>query len=446
MRWVACLVLMVMLFPRQAWADFPKITEVKGVPASQVWLLEDHTLPIVAMRIAFRHAGSAYDGADKQGLAYVVSNLLGKGAGDLDNLAFKTWLEELAISIEYSVDKDYFYIALQTLSEHKEKALQLLALTLTQPRFDTQEVERVREQLLVSLAQRREQPRYIASLHWNKHVFGKHPYSYAVHGTEDTLQHITKEDIQAFKNQHLVRDAMLVSVVGDITEAETTYLIGKYFDTIPAKSSRPITFLPVFNQFPESKYVHIKKSIPQSLAVFGHKGIDYHDPDFYPAYIVDYVLGGGGFESRLMKEVREKRGLAYSIYTYINPLQYTTLYKGSVGTRNQAINASLDIIKAEMDDIRTHGITAEELSMAKSYLLGSFALKMDSNAKLASYLTFMQTEELGIDFLQRRNAMVAKVTLEDTKRVAKNLLDPEHLTIVVVGDHVEPDDDATLSQ
>jgi zinc protease len=177
----------------------------------------------------------------------------------------------------------------------------------------------------------------------------------------------------------------------------------------------------------------VEQDVPQSVAVFGHKGLMRDDPDFIPAFVMNYVLGGGSFSSRLTEEVREKRGLAYSVYSYLSATDGAGLYMGGVQTANERIAESLEVIKAEWARLAAEGLTEEDLNKAKTYLTGSFPLRFDSNSKIANYLLFAQMEDLGLDYINTRNGLIEAVTLEDVKRVAARLLKPEELSFVVVG-------------
>ena len=426
---MTCLLLPLPAFPEEARIIQP----LSGNYAQETWLMEDHALPVISLRIAFPRGGGASDPADKPGLAYLLSDMLARGAGDLDNLHFKQWLEDLAIGLDFSADKDGFYVTLRTLSENRDTAFRLLALALSNPRLEEAELARARDQALARIAEEMENPNYIASLAWNRETYGTHPYAKPLIGSKESIQAITRDALENFRTTYLTRAELHISVVGDISRAELDTLLNKYFMEIPALPAHEPVNIPDFNAFPKGKTVRIEKPLPQSVAVFGARGIGYHDPDYYAASVLNYTVGGGSFESHLMKEIREKRGLAYSVYTYLQSLDHTAVYKGSVGTRTEAMPTSLELIKQEMQRTRDAGITEEELTAAKHYITGSFLLGLDSTSDLAAMLSLMQTEKLEMDYLERRNALVEKVTLEEVNRTAKRLLEPENLIIIVVG-------------
>ncbi len=414
-----------------AMAAPPKVQQHKD--GIGFWLMEDHTLPIVTMKIVFRHAGSAYDMPEKSGLAEMVTYVLDDGTDDLTELEFQQELEENAIKLSLSVDKDYLYIDFRTLSENRHKAMELLGKMLSSPRLDEQSVTRAKNQLATRIRQKMEEPQYLSSLKWNEVYFGEHPYAMPTIGHAETVQDISREDILRFIKDKLTRDNMVISVVGDINAEELSALLARNLSALPEKSTAAVTKIEDFTPAPASKTENIARDIPQAVATFGFAGARYNDKDFYPTYIMNYILGGGSFESRLMEEVREKRGLAYSVYSAAIPYDYAGLIKGAVGTRHDQIDESLKIIKQQIEDMQVGGARAEEVAKAKNYLTGSFPLRLDSTSKLVNYLSVMQLYNLGSDFLEKRNDYIRNVTVEDVNAAASKFLDVEKLVVVVVG-------------
>jgi zinc protease len=292
-------------------------------------------------------------------------------------------------------------------------------------------VGRVRAQILSVIAESGTEPDTIAAEAWYAGTFPDHPYGRPKRGTAESVTAITRDDLVAARARLLTRANVRIAVVGAIDASRA----GRMVDTILAglEQGTPLVRERTGDTPPPGLRV-IELDVPQSAAVFGHAGLARDDPDFIPAYVMNYVLGGGGFASRLMEEVREKRGLAYSVYAYLSVRDETALYLGGVRTANERMAETLEVIKAEWARMASDGITAEELDRAKRYLTGAFPLRFDSNAKIANYLVFMQEENLGIDYLERRNGLIEAVTLDDVKRVAARLLKPENLSIVVVGE------------
>ena len=407
-----------------------KITEVRSASGLTAWLVEDHSLPVVTIDVSFR-GGAALDPAEKAGLAMLTSNLLDEGAGDLDSQAFQGRLEDLAASLEFNASQDAMDASLRTTTANLVPALDLLHLSLTAPRFDDPAVARVRNQVLSELARNAREPRYIANRLWWRNAFDGHPYARPPRGTPESVARITVADMRSVVHDRFGRDVMLIGVVGDITADALKTLLDKTFGDLPPRAVIPA--VPDVTASPEKSLLLAKLPIPQSVVAFGQPGIKRNDPDWYAAYVVNHVLGGGGFTSRLTEEVREKRGLAYSVYSGLEPLQHSGLILGSVATQNSRVAQSIDIIRAEWRRMRDEGPTAQELDDAKTYLTGSFPLSLDSTGHIAALLVAIQRDQLGIDYLERRKALIEAVTLDDAKRVARKLLDPDKLAFVVVG-------------
>ena len=410
-----------------------EVERVQSAGGIEAWLVRDHANPIITVRLAFRGA-AALDPAGKEGLAEMVSSLLDEGAGDLDSQAFQGRLEDLSISLRFDAGRDTFGGRLRTLTENRDAAFGLLRLALNAPRFDEAPVERIRTQILTGLKKDLEDPNTIARRAFARALFPDHPYGRPVRGTPESVGAISVEDLRRFVAQRLGRDNLVIGVVGDILADQLASLLDQTFGALPAKASS--WSVPDTRARASGETVVINKPVPQSAIVFGHGGPKRDDPDFYAAYVMNYVLGGGGFTSRLYNEVREKRGLAYSVYSYLNPLDHAALIVGGAGTANARVADTLAVVRDIWRRMAEEGLSAEELADAKTYLTGSFPLRFTSSRSVAGILVAMQLESLGIDYLDRRNGFIEAVTLADARRVARRFLDPDRLTIVVVG---EPD-------
>ncbi len=413
-------------------ANIKTVTTPNNITA---WLIEEHSIPIVSIRLAFKQAGGSYTPDGKEGLPYITSNLLTEGAGELDHLAFQKKLEEHAIYLSTSVDKGHLYVNLKTLKKNLPTAFSLLSDMLISPRFDTSAIEIMKEKALTSLTKKMESPHYLASLNWNKTVFKTHPYNKDLYGTQKTLPTFTRDDILTWYNNHISKQNIIVSAVGDITESELSTLLTKTLDKLPNTPARPVKQIEEFTDYPaaSTRFIEFDKN-PQAVILFGMPGLHYTHPDFYSAYILNYILGGGGFESRLMDEIREKRGLAYSASSQLNVYEKSSTLIGAIATKNESVDEVISLLKQQLTALANEGITEQEFNDAKSYLIGSFALRMDTNDKLVNFLMYMQLENMGIDFLVRRNTLVENVTQEDIKKIAKKLLNQKLMTIVAVGD------------
>lgn len=403
-----------------------KVTSPSGIEA---WLVEDHKNPIIAADFSF-DTGGATDPAGKEGLATMVSGLLDEGAGDLDAQAFQGKLEDLAVGLTFAADDDTFSGRVKTLTDNRDEAFKLLHLALAKPRFDADAVARVRGQMLVGLQQQEQDPQSLVGRAFAAAIFPNHPYGRL--STEATLKAITEGDLKGWVGGHLSRGKLVVSVVGDITPAQLSALLDQTFADLPAK----IDLAPIPEAAVPAKgsLKIIKKPIPQSVVNFGEQGVKRDDPDWYNAYVMNYILGGGSFSSRLMTEVRVKRGLAYGAYSGLEPYEHGGLVIGEVATRNEKVAESLKVIKDELRKMGSTDVSVTELAQAKTYLNGSFPLQMDSTTAIAALLSVVQRDHLGIDYFDRRPSLIDKVTAADIRRVSGKLLDPDKLTVVIVGD------------
>lgn len=412
-----------------ATADAITVRAVQGPSGVETWLSEEHSIPIIAVNIAFP-AGSAYDPSDKPGLATLVSSLLDEGAGDLPSEAFKQALESRAIRLSAAADRDYITVSMTTLKENADEAFRLLGLVLSRPRFDQEAVERMRVAILASLKQEDEQPSTVASKSWFATYFGTHPYARSDSGTPSGVQAITINDIRTFATDHIVRDRVKMSVAGDIDDAQLRRYIQQLFVSLPTKTvaavPRPADAVrPASNTIPRNE--------PAPVAVFGFAGPMRLDADFIPTFVANYILGGGGFSSRLMDEVRDKRGLTYGISTYVADYRSASLIMGSVQSEKGKILTAIDVTKSELARFARDGATAKELADAKTYLTGSYPLGLDSNAKIARTLNAYQRQGLTPDYVDKRNALIQGVTLAQVNAMAKKWYDPSKLVIVIAG-------------
>ena len=407
-----------------------KVERVVSPGGIEAWLVRDRTVPVTAIEFSF-HGGSALDPKGKEGLANLVSGLLDEGAGEIDSQTFQAQLADLSIRLSFSVGRDTFRGSLKTLNRNRGEAVKLLALALTAPRFDPAPVERVRLQVLSGIIRQSTDPNFIAGRTWSTAVYAAHPYSRPAEGTSGSVKAITADDLTAFVRGRFARDRLIVGVVGDLTPDDLKPILDEAFGALPENGD--------FKELPKAKMAAggetfvIEKDVPQSTIVFGQPGVFRDDPDYYAAYVMNYVLGGGGFSSRLYSEVREKRGLAYSVASYLNPMRLAATIGGGAGTANANVAESLKLIRAEWEKMRDDGIDEDELEQAKTYLTGSFPLRLSSTDRIARLLVAMQYHDLAIDYIDRRAGLIGAVTRDDVARVAKKILDPKGLTVVVVG-------------
>jgi zinc protease len=399
-------------------------------PAGQdFWLVEEHAIPIVSLEIGFR-GGSRLDPAGKAGLAEFTMAMMNEGAGELDTVAFSNRADDISARLGFDAGRDSVQVSGQFLTETLDEGTELLATALADPRFDAEPVARVRGQILSGIAQAENDPGEVAGKEWFAQAFPDHPYGTPQEGTRETVAAITAEDLRAAQKALMTRANAHIAIVGDVGPERAGQIVDRLVAGLP--EGEPVGADPAGTVPPPGIHV-VEQDVPQSVAVFGHQGIARDDPDFIPAYVMNYILGGGGFSSRLTEEVREKRGLAYGVYSYLTEMESAELYMGGVQTANERVAESLEVIRAEWARMAEEGVTAEELEKAKTYLTGSFPLRFDSNAKIANYLVFVMMEDLGADYINERNDLIEAVTLEDVGRVAGRLLKPDQLSFVVVG-------------
>jgi zinc protease len=427
--------LALLALPAAAQGSGMKIQQITSPGGIQAWLVESHANPLIAIRFAF-FGGASQDAPGKEGAAYFVTAMMDEGAGDLGASAFQELEQGLAMRLDFDAGRDVMLGSLQTLTENKDEVFDLARLALSQPRFDEDAMERVRAQILAGLKFDENDPETVASLAWDRLAFQDHPYGRPVKGTKESIARLTSDDLRDYVKRVFARDKLVISVVGDIDAEELGKALDKLFGDLPERSDL-VTVAEASPPLGPTREVIIM-DVPQSVAQFGHRGVARQDDDFISAYVLNYIIGGGGFSSRLMEEVREKRGLAYSVYSNLYPYQHGAVFIGHVATKNEAVSQSLAVIQEELTRLADQGPSAEELESAKAYLTGAYALRFESSSSIASQLLWIQIEDLGIDYVVRRNELVEAVTLDDIKRVAKRLLAADQLITTIVGKPVEP--------
>ena len=416
-----------LVVPSLAWAvDVQRLDAGRG---ETVWYVEDHTLPMIAMSAALP-AGSSYDPADKAGLASFAASLLDEGAGNMNSQAFQSALNSRGIRLSVSADRDFLTISLVTLSANAQEAFRLLGLALSHPRFDADAVARVRAQILAGLQQSDEDPSSVAARGFYREFFHGHGYGHPVDGDAASVNAITADDLKAFARSHWVRGRVKIAVSGDVDRGTLKALLASAFGKL---AHNPLALPPPARGMGAPGLHVLAMAVPQPNAVFGLPAIRRDDKDFIPAYVANYILGGGGFSSRLMTDVREKRGLTYGISTSLAPYQRAGLWVGQVASKKTSMREAIDVVRATMKTFVAEGPSDKELADAKTYLTGSFPLAFDSNVGIAAQLNAFQVVGLPVDYIEKRNALIEAVTADDVKRVAKRLFNPAKLTVVVAG-------------
>ncbi|WP_170506178.1 M16 family metallopeptidase [Ruegeria arenilitoris] len=425
-RIFATLVAFVVALPAWAEIEIEEVTSPGGITA---WLVEDHSIPFTALELRFR-GGTSLDEPGKRGAIYLMSGLIEEGAGDMDARTYARELESLAASFRYNASDDSVSISAQFLTENRGEVIDLLRTTIHEPRFDEDAVERVKAQILSGLRSDQTDPNDIAGRNFAQMAYGDHPYGSEGKGTIESVSALSRDDVVTAYDNVFAKDRLYVGAVGDITPDELGALLDTLLADLP-EAGKPIPGRADVD-IPGGVSV-VEFDTPQSVALFGHAGIDRDDPDFFAAFVLNHILGGGGFESRLMQEVREKRGLTYGVATYLVPKDLASVYLGSVSSANDRIAEAVEVIRDQWARAATEGVTQKELDDAKTYLTGAYPLRFDGNGPIAGIMVGMQMENLPIDYIATRNDKVNAVTLDEVNRVASELLDPQGLHFTVVG-------------
>ena len=427
--------LAVLAVPAHA-IEIQDVTSPGGVKA---WLVEDHSIPFVALSITFK-GGASLDDPAKRGAINLMTATLEEGAGELDSTEYAQAVEALGAQFRFDVNDDSLNVTMRALTENRDEAAALLAQALTQPRFEDTAVDRVRAQVQAIIRSEATDPQAIAAKEMAKQAWGEHPYASSINGTMESLDGLTSKDLVAAKNRVLARDRVLVGAAGDISAEELGALVDKIVGGLPEKGTASL---------PERAELQLSGGVtvidwdsPQTVVSFAGPGLPIDDPDYFAAYVANHILGGGGFSSRLMDEIREKRGLTYGIGTGLANGLYGETWQGGMAGSNNTVGQAIDLIRQEWDRMAKDGVTEQELNDAKTYLTGEYPLRFDGNGKIATILAGMQLAGFPIDYPNNRNALVEAVTAEDVTRVAERLLKADDLRFVLVGrpEGIEGDD------
>ena len=411
--------------PAHAMSKIERVISPGGIEA---WLVREPAIPLIAMDFAFR-GGANQDPADKPGVSYMTAAMLDEGAGDLDAKTFQQRAERNAVEVSFRANRDEIRGSMKVLRDRRLEGFELLRLALNEPRFDEEPAERIRAQVMTALRRETTNPTNISSRLWWSTAFPEHPYGRPLNGTLDSVPTITRADLKTYAGKVLARENLKVGVVGDIDAQTLGTVLDQIFGALPAKPQLSPVAAVKLEAVGKKQFVEL--DVPQTVVNFGGLGIARKDPDFIPAFIVNHVLGGGSFSSRLYSEVREKRGLAYSVYSYLLPMDGAALFMGGTQTRADRADEAVSLIEQEIKRLAESGPTADELEKSKSFLKGSYPLNFDTSTKIAGQLVQLQLDNLGIDYWERRNGLIEAVSLDDVKRVAKRLLDGGVLVTLV---------------
>lgn len=416
---------LLLALPAQA-IDIQQVTSPQGIPA---WLVEDHSIPFVAIEIAFR-GGASVDAPGKRGAIHLMTALLEEGAGDRDAVEFAEAMETLAASAAFDVSDDAVMVGFRTLTENRDEAAGLLADALARPRFDMDAVERVRAQALSVIRSQENDPGSIAATEMARRMWGDHPYGSPLTGSTESVSALTREDLVAAHARVIARDRVIVSAAGDIDAAALGLLVDRILGGLPAQATAPLPTPPEL-QLTGATTV-IDWDSPQTVVRFAQQGLPIDDPDYFAAVVLNHILGGGGFSSRLMDEIREKRGLTYGVGTSLSNQVLADSWGGGMATANDRTAEAVALLRETWARLRD-GVSEQELTDAKTYLTGEYPLRFDGNRRISGILAGMQLMGMTPDYINTRNDRVEAVTAADVRRVAQRMLDPDALEFVLVG-------------
>jgi len=402
-----------------------EVTSEKGITA---WLVEDYTVPLIAVRFAF-DGGSTQDPAGKEGLANLMTGLFDEGAGDLDSDAFQDGLDDAGAEMGFNETRDAVYGSMRMLAERRDQAFGLLRLAVQQPRFDQGPVDRIRAQILAGIAAGERDPDTVAGRKWLEAIYAGHPYSRPARGTRDSVASLTADDLRAFHRAAFARNGLHVAVVGAIDAATLKRKLDEVFGALPEKQAlRPVPDA----ELKLGGQLQVDYDRPQTSIQLAYPGVRRDAPDFYAAALMNEILGGGTFTSRLFEEVREKRGLAYSVNSGLANSVHSSMLTIATATRSDRAAETLGVIRDVVRSVADEGPTEAELAEAKAYVVGSYAINnLGSSGAIASTLVELQLDGLGIDYIERRADYINGVTLDEVKAVARKLLSAEPAVMVV---------------
>jgi zinc protease len=416
------MLLIILNLPANA-IEIQEVVSPKGIKA---WLVEDNSVPLVSMRFSFK-GGTSQDPGGKEGLANLMTGLFDEGAGDLDSDSFQERIDNLGGEMSYTASPDSVSGSIRMLAENRDAVSDLLALAVNKPRFDQDAVDRIRQQVVASLEASQRNPSTIASRKFSEVLYGNHPYGRPDEGTVKSLQSISREDLATFHRKNFARDRLTVGVVGSINAKDLGEMLDKVFGDLPANAE----LVPV----PDAKLAlgtttSLSFDMPQTSISFVYPAIPRKDPEFFAAYLMNHILGGG-FTSRLYAEVREKRGLAYSVSSSMALRDHVSALTISTATRPEKAQESLKIIREQVAAMANDGPTEAELQAAKSYLKGSYAVNnLDSSVSIADTLVGLQEAGLDREYIDKRAELIDAVTLDQVKAIAKKLLEAEPAILI----------------
>ncbi len=406
-----------------------KIIEVTSPGGITAWFVEEQSIPIVSISLSFQ-GGASLDPAEKQGATNLMMGLLEEGAGGLDASGFLEATDDLGARFSFQAGRDSVTVTASMLKSDLDKSVDLLRLALVSPNFDEIALERVRGQVNSNIRSSANDPNSLAGMAFNQLIYGDHPYGRDRDGTLETVAALTPDDMRVAHQRSMTKDRLVVGVVGAITPDELGVLLDNLLSDLPQSSDGNVADFEVLTS---AGVTVIDLDTPQSVAIFGHRGLARDDPDFLTAFVLNHIMGGRVSTARLNVELREKRGLTYGISSFLLPYRHAATYLGQFSSSNESMGEAVDLVKAEWAKMAEFGITREELDVAVRYLTGAYPLRFEGNSAIAGIITGLQVANLPIDYPQTRNDQVRAVSLEEMNRVAAKIFLPEELVFVIVG-------------
>jgi zinc protease len=400
---------------------------------ARVLFVETHDLPMLDVAVDFP-AGSSRDNRDKSGAASLTLRLVGLGAEGLEEDQISEGFADVGAQPSGRFDADRAGLSLRTLSSARERgaALDLMGRVLQRPTFPENILQREKARVLASLREADTRPETLVDREFRRLIFADHPYALRGAGEIESVQKLTRADIQAFYRGHYVADFAIVSIIGDVTREQAQAIALQLTDKLP-RAGKPLAPLPPVPPLAEAKLARIAHPATQAHIVIGQPGIRRKDPDYFPLWLGNYVLGGGGFSSRLSEEIRQKRGFAYSTYSYFNPLAQDGPFQVGLQTQKEQAEEALKVTREVLAGFVADGPTQQELDNAKQNVVGGFPLRIDSNRKILDYLSIIGFYRLPLDYLDQFPTRIEAVTLAQVKDAWRRRIHPARMATVVVG-------------
>jgi zinc protease len=410
-----------------------KIQQWQTSTGSEVYFVENHDLPIVDLSVNFA-AGSAHDTAEKSGAAGITKYIMTLGADGMTDEVIANKMADIGAILSGDFDADRAAFKLRTLSSAREQTIALDVFTkiLQKPDFPEAVLAREKARIISGLQEAATQPESISSKAFMKALYGAHPYSLEESGEVDTVAKIKREDLKNFYSQHYGAKGAVIAMIGDLTREQANKIAENISSGLPRSVAiAPIPPVAYPTKAIEQRIVH---PASQSHILLGYPGIKRGDPDLFPLYVGNYILGGGGFVSRLTEEVREKRGLVYSVYSYFMPMAELGPFQIGLQTKKDQADEALKLVRETLNKFIKDGVTESELKAAKANLIGGFPMRIDSNGKILDYLAVIGFYKLPLNYLDEYNKKVASVTTAQIKDAFNRRLKPENFVTIIVGD------------